>query len=325
MKQQEFVRRYAEQWTAFENILNAMEGSRSRSRVGQEVEEFPFVYRRVCQQLALARDRDYAPYLIDRLNALVLRGHQHLYEARAGVWSKLAYGAAVAFPREVRRNARLSWVAAALMCLPALGVSLAVVDSPDFVYAVLGPQDVDNFEEMYRPDGGSLGRERKSDSDFMMFGFYIRNNISIGFQAFAGGLLFGLGSVFFLVFNGVYFGAVAGHLNNVGFDEPFYSFVVGHSAFELSAIVLSGMAGLKLGMALLAPGRMTRLRALREAARASVVVVYGVISMLVVAAFIEAFWSSSQLVPVALKYAVGAVLWLLVAAYFSLMGRHGTR
>ena len=41
-----------------------------------------------------------------------------------------------------------------------------------------------------------------------MFGYYIRNNTGIGFQTFAGGLLLGLGTLFFLVFNGFYIGAV---------------------------------------------------------------------------------------------------------------------
>ena len=100
----------------------------------------------------------------------------------------------------------------------------------------------------------------------MMFGFYIRNNIGIAFQCFAGGIFAGLGSLFFLAFNGVAAGSPAGYLTARGHGETFYSFVVTHGAFELTAIVLAGAAGLRLGHALLVPGRHTRRAALERAA-----------------------------------------------------------
>jgi hypothetical protein len=43
--------------------------------------------------------------------------------------------------------------------------------------------------------------------------------------------------------------------------------------------------------------------------------------MLVLAAAIEAFWSPRTEIPPAVKYAVGAALWLVTLAYFGLMGR----
>ena len=39
------------------------------------------------------------------------------------------------------------------------------------------------------------------------------------------------------------------------------------------------------------------------------------------AAFIEAFWSSSTVVGVGVKYSVGAVLWAMVFGYLILAGR----
>ena len=325
MNQQDFVARYQSDWQTFANLLDDMEGSgRKRVKNPDGVGEFPYLYRRVCQQLALARDRDYAAHLIDRLNLLVLRAHQHLYEARAGALSAIVYAAAVKFPRAIRRQAMMFWLAAALMFAPTFGLAIAIVVSPDLVYAIMEPEQVDRFEEMYRPDADAFGREREADTDFYMFGFYIRNNIGVGFRTFAGGLLFGVGSAFFLVFNGVYFGAVAGHLVNVGYAETFFSFVIGHGALELTAIVLSGMAGLKLGWSLIAPGRRSRLRALRESARESVEIIYAVIIMLVMAAFVEAFWSSSSTLSVTTKFVCGTALWLLVTLYLVFAGRrHG--
>ena len=130
-----------------------------------------------------------------------------------------------------------------------------------------------------------------------------------------------IGSAFFLVFNGLQGGAVGGYLTARGHGEAFYSFIVTHSAFELTAIVMSGAAGLRLGHALIAPGRRTRLEALRHASSHAIVVMYGVIAFLLIAAAVEAFWSSARWVAPEVKYGVGAACWALVIAYLGWQGR----
>jgi uncharacterized membrane protein SpoIIM required for sporulation len=134
-------------------------------------------------------------------------------------------------------------------------------------------------------------------------------------------LFAGVGSLFFLAFNGAYGGAIAGYLTEKGLGSTFYSFVVTHAAFELTAIVLSGAAGLRLGHALLAPGRYTRLQSLVRAAKESAVIIYGVMAMLLIAAALEAFWSSAKWMPPIMKYGVAAICWIAMLSYLTLQGR----
>jgi uncharacterized membrane protein SpoIIM required for sporulation len=154
-----------------------------------------------------------------------------------------------------------------------------------------------------------------------MFGFYIWNNVRIGFQTFAGGMLAGVGSAWFLGANGVIIGAVAGYLTQAGFGETFWSFVAGHSAPELLAIVLSGAAGFKLGLAIIAPGNLSRKSALIAAAKPAVRMMYGAAVMFMFAAFVEAFWSPMTEVPFNLKITAGVAAWIVFLAYFAFAGR----
>jgi len=314
MKQRQFEQHHQAEWQALEDWLAA----KSSASVTQQTlpTEFPQRYRQVCHHLALARDRHYTPYLVERLNRLVLRGHQQLYTLHGGVLSQILRFIGLGFPALVRQEARLVALASLLFFGTFIAMAVSIQFYPELIYSLMSTEQVHQFEEMYDPAAPHFAENRNVQEDFVMFGFYIYNNISIGFQTFAGGILFGLGTLFYLIFNGLFLGAATGHMIQIGYHEPFFSFVAGHSALELVAIMLAGVAGLKLGQGVIAPGRQTRLEALKQAARQSVQIIYGVAGMLLLAAFVEAFWSSNHALSPIIKYTVGITLWLVVIGYF---------
>jgi uncharacterized membrane protein SpoIIM required for sporulation len=316
---------YQAEWQELEQLLEQLV-KRTNKKPSQPLrgERIAALYRRACEQLALARARSYPAYLQDRLERLTADAHQVIYQQRelgaAALWRIVTRD----FPRAVRAAAAYVFIATALLAVPTLVLAVLVHQQPNLILSVVDASMAAQLEQMYSGSAESLGRTREAGSDWMMFGFYIRNNVGIAFQCFASGLAAGLGTIFFLVYNGALFGAVAGYLTERGLGETFYSFVATHAAFELTAIVLSGAAGLKLGHSLLAPKRRTRRQSLVHAARECVVIVYGVTAMLIVAAAVEAFWSSAQWVPATVKYGVAAVCWLVVLGYLALQGRHAT-
>jgi uncharacterized membrane protein SpoIIM required for sporulation len=278
------------------------------------------LYRRACEQLALARARAYPAYMVDRLERVTAAAHQLIYHRREFRFAQLRDLALVAFPRAVRAHKGYVAVSAATFFLPTIIIGLLVYWRPDFVLSVISPDMAFQFEMMYSPEAEALGR-RMASTDWMMFGYYIRNNVGVSFQCFAGGLFAGVGSLFFLAYNGAFAGAIAGYLTERGLSSTFYSFVATHSSFELTAIVLSGAAGLRIGHALLAPGRQTRRQALVIATTETSVLLYGVTVMLIIAAAIEAFWSSAQWLPLPVKYSVAAVCWVAVIVFLVRAGR----
>lgn len=320
MKQSQFEQRHEQDWQRFAEALEALERSRRRDEAG---DGFAERYRQICRHLALAQERGYSSYLIEPLQQLAMRGHQQLYRHRSQFAAQLLSFVLADFPRLVRVEWRLVALAGLVFFGSLIIMGLLVYGYPDLIYSIASPAQVSEMESMYDPAARRIGQavERGSSTDWLMFGYYIMHNIGIAFQTFASGLLLGLGSLFFLLFNGLMIGAVAGHLTDVGFGETFWPFVVGHGAFELTAIALAGAAGLKLGWALLAPGTLRRSEALRVAAKTSVRLMGGAMLFLTIAAFIEAYWSSMSWPHAATKYLVGAALWVLVAAYLIFAGR----
>jgi uncharacterized membrane protein SpoIIM required for sporulation len=312
MRQTPFEAAHTREWDEFEAFLE--------KKPAFDAAEMPQRYRRICQSLALAADRQYSPALVDRLNRLALRGHHALYENRRRESQRVLEFVAAGFPALVRREWRLVLAASLLFFGPLFGLFAVLQVFPEFVHYLLRPEQIAGVHEMYDPASRRLGM-READTNLMMFGFYVWNNVGIGFQTFAGGILAGVGSIWFLGSNGVVLGAVAGYLTQIGYIETFWSFVAGHSAWELIAIALSGAAGLRLGLAVIAPGRLTRKAALVAAARPAVQIMYGAALLFFVAAFVEAFWSPLTGVPFNVKIGVGIAGWAALIAYLGLAGR----
>lgn len=325
----QFEKMHASSWAELETALDRLEGKQKVKKAKKGQPPVPPVdgarvaalYRRSCEHLALAQARAYPIHLTHSLETLTQRGHRLIYRQNDLGIARFKRLVLIDFPQSVRAHRWYLLAATLLFVVPLLAIGWATYRDPGFVLHSMDVTEVQHFDEMYGDKERGIGFQRRASTDWQMFGFYIQHNIGIGFQCFASGLFWGLGSLFYLVFNGQSIGAVAGYLTARGHSETFYAFVVTHSAFELTAIVLSGAAGLRLGHALLSPGRRTRVESLKHAAKDAITVVYGVMGLLLIAAAVEAFWSSARWVEPAVKYGVGAVCWALVIAYLGWQGR----
>jgi uncharacterized membrane protein SpoIIM required for sporulation len=331
MRQQAFEQAERATWGRYRALLDALDGRGQPGRTARRdprlpLHEFPTLFRDICGHYALARSRGYSPGLTAELHELVALGHRHLYRRRLQRPQRLLGFLARDFPATLRRHLGVFALAMGLLFLPMLAMGLACYQDGELIYSLLDPADVANLESSYDPKSRHPGRDpaHRADGQFAMFGFYVMNNVGIGFRSFGSGVFLGLGSVLILVFNGLFIGAAAGHLTRLGLGETFWPFVVGHGPLELTAIAVCGAAGLLLGQAIWAPGRHTRLAALRHNARAALTLVIGAMVMLILAAVIEAFWSPIQDTGIATKVAFGALWWILLALYFARAGRGQT-
>lgn len=314
MKQSEFVKQRRAFWDEFLLVLQDSEAAKNT--------DLPKMFRQLSHDLAIAKSRHYSPTIINQLNDLLLQGQQKLYRPSNRFFTPLWHFFKVDFPAQLIAQRKYIIWAHFLFYGVALVSMLITQFEPSFVRNVMPNSAVVNIEEMYDPSSEHYARERASDGDFEMFGYYILNNISIAFQCFVGGVLLGFGALYFLLFNALFLGAVSGHIVNVGYSETFFSFVVTHGAFELTAIVLSAAAGGIIGVHLINPGRLSRVAALRLAAQKAYPIIFGAFLFLVIAAFVEAFWSSSRTIPVLVKYGVGGLCWAWVMSYVFQRAKH---
>ncbi|MFV2032763.1 MAG: stage II sporulation protein M, partial [Gammaproteobacteria bacterium] len=210
MKQQLFEQQHQEMWELVERSLD------KPARVENSL-LFSEHYMLLCQHLALSKQRLYDTALIERLNNLVMRLYRELYRYRNQ--SRLNFYAFFVreFPLAIYRNRYYILVALLVFLIPGLIAGVWIYFDENAIYSILDGSAVRQIEQMYDPAALKLGREREAETDIFMFGFYIQNNISVAFRSFAGGLLFGIGTLAVIFFNGMYIGSIAGHLTRLDF------------------------------------------------------------------------------------------------------------
>jgi uncharacterized membrane protein SpoIIM required for sporulation len=301
-------------WNRLDALLRQVESDGLRSLSRADLRDLGLLYRQAAADLSAARADRSSRTLEQYLNRLVGRAHNYVYSGRkvsaGSVWRFFAHG----YPRLLRRLSRYVVLATAITVVSAaLGVFITLV-RPDFGAMFLGPEKMDGIRQHHLWMDSILSVKPQASSAIMT------NNITVCFVAFAGGIVFGLGSIFVLFNNGLMLGATAVVCAKYHLSLSLWSFVAAHGALELPSIMLAGGAGLRLAAGVLFPGMLGRRDALALAGSESVQLVAGTIPLLVIAGTLEAFLSPTH-APVALKFAVGAVLFTGLCLWLGEGGR----
>ena len=307
MRRARFVEERSADWAELGALLDRARGR--PQRLGADgVRRLGALYRAAAADLGLARRAFPDDPVTAQLAALVVRGRQVVYAQgarRQSLWQFLATGY---FQRVVERP-RLLALAAALLVVPLVLGWIWGLNDP--------PAAVGLLPEEYRssrggePIAGSLSLSEQAGFSGQIF----TNNIRVTFMAVAAGITLGLGTAALAIYNGLLVGVLGGISAVDGTAERFVALVVPHGVLELSLIIVSVMAGLRLGWALVEPGHRTRLESLTGEARPAVELVLGTMPWLVLAGLVEGFFTGSgpTLVPsLVVGVVLGAVYWALV-------------
>jgi len=316
MKVSDLLESRRENWRELERMCMAM-GGRSRRRFpAQAAARFAALYRAACADLALAYSYQLPPGTIHYLHRLVGRAHNQLYRSRTFDFATWFRELMVRVPRRLFTDncLRLAFV----LFWGVFVLSMIMTRSwPGFADEVIGQEWMQTLER----DFSQITFGRSADANYLMAGFYIQHNAGIGLRCFAFGLLLGIGGLYMTVYNAAFLGAVFGYMTTVPLlaRNNFFEFITAHGPFELTAIVLSAAAGMRMGFALIDTGGFTRIASLRQAALRAVPVMSAAVVMFLLAAMIEGFLSPSA-APYAVKAGVAVLSTGMLMFYFVILG-----
>lgn len=301
-------------WQELERLCQQLE-QRRMGRVGPTtIGRFASLYRAACADLAMAEAYQLPQQTVQYLHQLVGRSHNQLYRSHTFSLRHWAHEMFRVVPRRLLRD-RCLWLAFVVFWGFFLMAMFLAYSSREFAANLVGEELLSQMEIMH---GDALGNTDGGLSG-LSTGYYINHNTSIGLNCFAYGLLFGIGGLFVLIPNALVLGAVFGHMATTPHADNFFQFVTAHGPFELTAVVLSAAAGMRMGFALISTGGLTREAALHRASKEAMPIMGAAIVLFALAALIEGFLSPSA-APYWVKAAVAAASAGLMGFYFVALG-----
>jgi uncharacterized membrane protein SpoIIM required for sporulation len=115
------------------------------------------------------------------------------------------------------------------------------------------------------------------------------NNIWVSLRMFAFGIFFGVPSMYLLAHEAARVGVFDQLFVGKGLGLQFFLVVFVHGTLELTAIIISGAAGLIMGKSMLFPGTIRRIDAFKAGAKDGIKIMVGLIPVFALAAFFEGF------------------------------------
>lgn len=319
-----FRRERERTWRELEALVDRVERGGLSSLSGPELHRLPSLYRATVSALAVARSTSLDKNLLDYLTALVGRSYIAIYASRRPLIHSIAEFVAWRFPSTVRRNALLVALSFSLLLAGVLSGWCITMSDPERYTAIVPSEmssgrdpsaSTEQLRSVLYDDGGGWVSELNLFATFLF-----THNSKVAIVSFALGFAAALPTVCLIFYNGLSLGAMAALYHQHGLGLEFWAWVLPHGVTELGAIVLCGAGGLALGLALVFPGRHTRLENLAIRGRDVSTIAIGAVGMLFIAALFEGFFR--QLVhPVAIRLTVAAVMLLFWGAYFAFAGR----
>jgi uncharacterized membrane protein SpoIIM required for sporulation len=292
-------------WDRLSSLLAQSDSSGLGQLSRAELQEMALLYRQVAADLSVLRQDSTARTYAEHVNQLLARAHHIIYSGRKTNLLTLFRFLRDEYPAIFQRQ--IGYVLASLLVSVAWGLLGVALTSarPDFMRHFVGPAMIATMErhQMWTESIVSVAPQMTSH--------IMTNNLSVSFVTFAGGIVFGLGTFFYLFVNGMMLGVIAAACHQYGMSVLLWSFVAPHGSLELPSILIAGGAGFRLGHAMLFPGALRWKESVARGGIEATRLVSGIIPLLVIAGCLEGFFSPSH-APVWLKFTVGGLLFTLL-------------
>ena len=286
MKINTFISSRKEKWKGYENILIDLEKKNVNYLSKGKLREFALLYRALSTDLAYVKTY-YPKYdLKEYLNGLVTRGYTFLHGRKRTKAKDIWEFYVKDFPRTFRKEKKYFFMALA-------------------VFLAAGIIEHIKQNKMWTDNIGVIFPSSIVSAQILT------NNITVTFIAFAYGIMFGIGTAYILVINGINLGVVIALTTIYGMNNKLFNFIVAHGILEISIILIASAAGLIIGEALIDPKNLKRSDNLKLRGKSAIKLILGGIPFLILCGFIEGYISPSILYPPAFKYFVGISLGII--------------
>ncbi len=303
-------------WERLERLVSRMEKGSIRALSDDDILALPLLYRTTLSSLAVARDTSLDRGLIVYLEQLSTRAYFQIYGVQTSAWRQLGHFFARGWPEAVQSLWRETLVCAFLMLASAVVAFLLIRSDPSWFYGIIpeslaGGRDPSASAEALR----KTLYDRQNDMLATFATYLFTHNSQVAIFAFALGFAFAVPTILLILYNGLMLGAFFAVFAAKGLAFNLGGWLAIHGTTELFAIAIAGAAGLRIGMAIAFPGRISRTESAVRAGRSAGVAMAGTVLMLAVAGLLEGI-GRQTIVDDFTRYAIGTAMLAGWLTYF---------
>lgn len=306
MKETKFIEQNKEKWSKFEKAYASSQ---------RDPEELSRLY------LDITEDLGYAQTFYNRrtvrvyLNQLAQKVFSGVHKQGGETWRKILEVVSVSIPLEVYRSRKtILFALIAFLAYAAVGV-VTTYFNPDFPRIVMGDHYVDiTIDNIAR---GNPLAVYESQSQLSMFVGITTNNLKVALLTFFAGFFATVGTHILLFSNGVMLGSFQYFFQTKGLLITSFLGIWIHGAFEISAIVLAGGAGITAGNGWLFPKSYTRLQSLKISTIRGLKIMLSLIPFIIIAGFLESYVTRNyQILPEWSKWCIILFSFAVIVIYY---------
>ena len=306
-------------WARLEQLVTILEKKSIRRLSDEDLLALPALYRTTLSSLSVARDTSLDRALIAYLEQLCTRAYFQIYGVQTPAGRQLTRFFATAWPEAVRALWRETLISVVMTFGAAIVAYMLIRSDPSWFYAII-------------PEGLASGRDPTASTEFLRSTIYDKeqdwllpfatflftHNSEVAIFSFALGFAFAVPTVLLILYNGLMMGAFLAVFASKGLGPNLAAWLMIHGTTEIFAICISGAAGIRIGMAVAFPGRLSRMEAAVRAGRLAATAMIGVVLMLAVAGVLEGI-GRQTILDDGLRALIGSAMLASWIAYFYLM------
>ncbi|HKX91388.1 MAG TPA: stage II sporulation protein M [Sphingomicrobium sp.] len=280
---------HAADWERLDALVTRMEKRSIRALSDEDLLALPALYRTTLSSLSVARDTSLDRALVTYLEQLCTRAYFQIYGVQTPAHRQIARFFASSWPAAVRALWRETLFCVVMTAGAAIAAFLLIRSDPSWFYSII-PEGLASGRDP-SASAESLRKTLYDDSGKNWLGtfaaFLFTHNAQIAIFSFALGFAFALPTVLLILYNGLMVGAFFAVFAAKGLGLNLAAWLMIHGTTEIFAICISGAAGIRIGMAIAFPGKLTRMDSAVRAGRMSATAMAGTVIMLAVAGLLE--------------------------------------
>lgn len=315
-----FVAARESAWKELETLTENYAESGGKDWTIQRIEAFNAHYRDACSDLVEAQTFSNDQELIRYLETIVAQAYAQIYGRRRRLRSgQFFYWIHSGFPLAFRRNFRFFLASLSITLAGALIGGFLVVSDPhakSTLFQGFGHLMGDPSERVANEE--SKTDESVASHNAQFSGFLMTHNIRVSLFALSLGLLWGVGTLALLFYNGAILGAVCVDYIQVGEGVFLTAWLLPHGVVEIPAIIIAGQGGFVLANALIGWQNSDPLGKRFAKVRADISYLIGGIALLLIwAGIVESYLSQTHepQIQYSTKIAIGVIELVVFVAY----------